>query len=437
MFQLNRSRLCFRVKAAIRCWRGTMTDSRRTTVEAYPGISPFEDTERDRLLFFGRTAETRALLHMVLSESLVVVFGRSGLGKTSLINAALKNELRGYGYFPVVARVSLTRGDAVAIHEEREMRPLESAIHQLNADLLSLAKRVFSYSRSRLFREKGETLREPKPPKPGESSEIRIEGSNVKSSLRTVIRLLVTEAPAIAKGAFFRLRSQVAFGIRHLVKDASAFAERALCRLRGFVRQKAKIVGETDASGEPTELRPLTSGENAMFASVIDSVKVEASHRKIDIETRTNTNGIWEFFSETHFFAGEAEVKPVLILDQFEELFTLARDGDDHSRKRTLEFIQDLACLVSRVLPRRKRQLLRETVENLELGSDSRRESLDLLYGISAPEVRVVIVIREDYLPELDSLKNQGLPQLFHASFRLLPLNRQQAREAIEHPRSE
>ena len=71
----------------------------------YPGSPPFQDDDLSRLLFFGREAEAEALFHKILVEDLVVIYGRSGLGKTSLINAGVVQPLRERNFFPVGCRV--------------------------------------------------------------------------------------------------------------------------------------------------------------------------------------------------------------------------------------------------------------------------------------------------------------------------------------------
>lgn len=53
----------------------------------YPGVKPFEADERDR--FFGRGRDIRDLYDLILLEKLVVVFGKSGYGKSSLLNAGI------------------------------------------------------------------------------------------------------------------------------------------------------------------------------------------------------------------------------------------------------------------------------------------------------------------------------------------------------------
>ncbi|HEX7678417.1 MAG TPA: hypothetical protein VF713_09855, partial [Thermoanaerobaculia bacterium] len=70
----------------------------------YPGTRSFADSEIDRKLFHGRSEAAATLLHMILADPLVVVYGRSGVGKTSLMNAGILQDLREQNYFPVIAR---------------------------------------------------------------------------------------------------------------------------------------------------------------------------------------------------------------------------------------------------------------------------------------------------------------------------------------------
>lgn len=70
----------------------------------YPGARPFGDSPLDRAMFFGREDESRALLHQLLSTDLLVFFGKSGLGKTSLVSAGLLPGLRDRDFLPLPVR---------------------------------------------------------------------------------------------------------------------------------------------------------------------------------------------------------------------------------------------------------------------------------------------------------------------------------------------
>lgn len=74
----------------------------------YPGIQPFTGQQKD--LFFGRDDDQEQLLSLILLEKLTVLFGKSGYGKSSLLQAAIgpaleKESLRGRrAYTPVFIR---------------------------------------------------------------------------------------------------------------------------------------------------------------------------------------------------------------------------------------------------------------------------------------------------------------------------------------------
>jgi formylglycine-generating enzyme required for sulfatase activity len=53
----------------------------------FPGINPFQTDEQDR--FFGRDRDIRELYALIALEKTVVVFGKSGHGKSSLLNAGI------------------------------------------------------------------------------------------------------------------------------------------------------------------------------------------------------------------------------------------------------------------------------------------------------------------------------------------------------------
>lgn len=64
----------------------------------YVGPRPFEDTARERRLFFGRERESADLLSLAMAERLVLFYAPSGAGKSSLINARLLDGLRNAGF---------------------------------------------------------------------------------------------------------------------------------------------------------------------------------------------------------------------------------------------------------------------------------------------------------------------------------------------------
>src|SRR5215813_12583206 len=67
------------------------------------GLASF--TEETRAYFFGRDEEVAELARRVQRKLLTVLFGQSGLGKTSILRAGLVPKLRTQGYCPVYVRI--------------------------------------------------------------------------------------------------------------------------------------------------------------------------------------------------------------------------------------------------------------------------------------------------------------------------------------------
>lgn len=77
-----------------------------TLLHRYPGTRSFEAAEQD--LFFGRGEEIRSLYAQVKTLKLVVLFAKSGIGKSSLLNAGLVPLLELDPYIPLKIRMQDT-----------------------------------------------------------------------------------------------------------------------------------------------------------------------------------------------------------------------------------------------------------------------------------------------------------------------------------------
>jgi hypothetical protein len=100
---------------------------------------------------------------------------------------------------------------------------------------------------------------------------------------------------------------------------------------------------------------------------------------------------LWEYFHRVRHVNG-ADGKPVtlvLVLDQFEEMFTLGK-----GRPGLEKWLEELYYLLENELPDTLRKRL------LEEDRDP-----PFPYGGEPPPVRVIAALREDYLPHLDTLK--------------------------------
>ncbi|HEY4977186.1 MAG TPA: PQQ-binding-like beta-propeller repeat protein [Gaiellaceae bacterium] len=71
-----------------------MSDSAHFDAGPYRGLRPFSDSDLDAVLFFGREREQAVLVANLLVSRLTVLYGPSGVGKSSLVRAGVVHELR-------------------------------------------------------------------------------------------------------------------------------------------------------------------------------------------------------------------------------------------------------------------------------------------------------------------------------------------------------
>jgi len=132
---------------------------------------------------------------------------------------------------------------------------------------------------------------------------------------------------------------------------------------------------------------------------------------------------LWEFLHHRDDVLRDAlgePLIPLLIFDQFEELFTLAQT-DEVGRARAMRFVEDLADLVENRPPKALEARIDED------------ESAAERFDFDRSDYRVLISLREDYLAPLESLK-RVMPSLAQNRLRLAPMTSSQALEAVLRP---
>jgi tetratricopeptide (TPR) repeat protein len=132
---------------------------------------------------------------------------------------------------------------------------------------------------------------------------------------------------------------------------------------------------------------------------------------------------LWEFLHHRDDVLRDASGKtliPLLIFDQFEEIFTLAQT-DDFGRKRAAQFIDDLADLVENRAPKA-----------LEARMDS-DEGVVERFDFTREDYRILIALREDYLAHLEGVK-AIMPSITQNRMRLARMTGEQALAAVLKP---
>ncbi len=139
--------------------------------------------------------------------------------------------------------------------------------------------------------------------------------------------------------------------------------------------------------------------------------------------TTVEGESLWEFLHHRDDVLRDANgrtLTPLLIFDQFEEIFTLAQ-ADDVGKKRAAEFMEELADLVENRPPR---------------ALEARMEDDDLLtieFDFNRTDYRILIALREDYLAHLESVKG-AMPSITQNRMRLARMTGEQALAAVAKP---
>ena len=102
----------------------------------YKGLNAFEDSELDALLFFGREREREIVVANLIASRLTVLYGPSGVGKSSLIRAAVARSLRELPEQPLVVVFSSWNDDlnaslSDAVAEAAGVSPNGSVVSEL------------------------------------------------------------------------------------------------------------------------------------------------------------------------------------------------------------------------------------------------------------------------------------------------------------------
>ena len=124
--------------------------------------------------------------------------------------------------------------------------------------------------------------------------------------------------------------------------------------------------------------------------------------------TATAATTLWDLLAGLEIWKGNTLQRLVLILDQFEELFTLGWSDEERDR-----FIEQFGEVVRR---------------NRDWGDEPEEST-----ALPPPNVKFVLTIREDFLGHLEALAPH-VPQIMQCRFRLEGLGPDRAEEAIRDP---
>ena len=137
----------------------------------------------------------------------------------------------------------------------------------------------------------------------------------------------------------------------------------------------------------------------------------------------SENESLWEYFHRLDFSLIDRlgrPVTPVIVIDQFEEIFSLGL-GSGRGREASQAFLIELADLVENRPSAALDQRLEQEPELAEK------------FVFDRVNYRIALSLREDYLPALESLRRRA-PLLNRSRYRLLRMSGQQALDAIIKP---
>jgi len=139
--------------------------------------------------------------------------------------------------------------------------------------------------------------------------------------------------------------------------------------------------------------------------------------------TAIEGESLWEFLHHRGDLLRDSlgrTLMPLLIFDQFEEIFTLAQ-ADDRGRLRAKQFLEDLADLVENRPP----VALEQRLDQDEAAAED--------FDFARADYRILIALREDYLAHLESVKGI-MPSITQNRMRLARMTGAQALSAVIQP---
>ena len=358
----------------------------------------------DATLFFGREREAAQLTSRIQGTRLTVLHAPSGAGKTSLLNARIIPALEAHAWLPVRSRPGDDPVDAL------RRDTLHSLFPPLEADVTALDNAIAELN----LREE-DTI---------EALLDAFDAVPIASALHRRLLSPVADANTVPGGTVRRVRFESSEGIMPPFTYATPY----LCRV---LRKTVEPIGLSDHLGAvrfaglgergAEENLSLTTTLSALRSILVDP-QLRSAYRAIVSWLHTSPAGLRPFYENLTATYGAARscFGLVLLLDQFEEVFTRFA-----GRPRATRIRQSPGASPS--LDWHLREHLFDEIQKMYVASASwNRNAVDL-------PIRYVFSLREEYLARLGRLR-RFVPELESSLYRLGWLSMDEAKEAIEGP---
>lgn len=157
--------------------------------------------------------------------------------------------------------------------------------------------------------------------------------------------------------------------------------------------------------------------QRTVLDCIFDTMPELAERQSVEINDGSRRS-LWHYFKTVEFWKQDLLLQPVLILDQFEELFTLRSLSDQDN------LLREIGHLVRGDAPVGDGEQMRDS-----LVLKDRQQELTM----TGPSINVILSLREDFLGLLDEASDY-MPTILSNRFRLRPLSVAAASEALSAP---
>lgn len=152
-----------------------------------------------------------------------------------------------------------------------------------------------------------------------------------------------------------------------------------------------------------------------LIAQIKNVLRAEIEKYGFGVESfPTEDVSLWEYFHREPLWKS---VTPILVFDQFEEMFTLARKNARFSNEELPVFWSEMSDVIENEIPDSLKEQFLHHKE--EIG-----------YNYKFQPVKVLFAFREEFLPEFESIPVK-IPSIRYSRFRLLPMQENQAYDVV------
>src|SRR5665647_3959488 len=137
-----------------------------------------------------------------------------------------------------------------------------------------------------------------------------------------------------------------------------------------------------------------------LVTQIKNILKSEIDKYGFKVESYPKDETLWEYFHKEQLWKS---VTPILIFDQFEEIFTLAKKSARFAGKEINHFWEELADLIENSIPEK----LKEKFLNA-------KEQID--YSYSNQKIKILFSFREEFLPEFENITSK-IPSIKSVSY--------------------